>query len=1637
MRKFIAAIGAAALAVGLALIAPTSPASALSPGLSFSAADLPTWQANGEVWALASVHGKVVAGGSFTQLSPPTGGSGSPQTHNAIAVLDADTGSPASCQFTMAMAGGSPVVYAATAAPDGNSIYVGGNFSSINGTTVLRLAQLDPVACTVKSLRVTSISSVVRSIAVSPDESTVYFGGDFTSVDGQPRGHFASVSASTGALLPWIADAEGTDPTQGSNDPDALSVEGRGIAVSPDGTKVAVGGHFYTVNGADSHGLAVVDASSGVNLMAYPDGFIPHTSVIQVVVSDGDAFYAGAEGTGGGVFDGSFKIDWASLQQVWRDTCLGATQAILPYKGTLYEASHHHDCSSMNEYPDGKRYYFTANSEDDSHLLGWFPTANDGIGEHIGPRALAAATGATTGKAYLWAGGEFTLINGKAQQGLTRFTTDDTTVPPIPVPVAQGMSNGSIQVRFRTVVDPDDSNLTYAVYRDGGSTPVWTGTAQSMWWERPQVTFVDTNAAAGSTHNYRVTASDGTNTSAKSALTSATAVAAHTDYASQVITDGANLYWRYDETSGTWLQDKSGATTNGLNGLYAQGVVGGAAGAIPGDPSTAATFDGSTQYAWSDQLAPAPTTYSIETWIKTSTTSGGMIMGYGNGRPNTGTGATNLSNNYDRHLYMENSGRLDFGVWTGGAQIVRSSAAYNDNQWHYIVASQGPSGIAMYVDGVRVGTNPTTTAQSYWGTWRVGGDNLGGWPNQPGSNFFAGTIDETAVYPAPLTAQQVANHYTLGGGTPNVNHPPADAYGAAVFNDSPDLYWRLGETSGTTAADSSYFGQNPGVYGNRVQLGQTGISGSAIGVRGAANSTVGEAQSVPSPSSFSGELWFKTNTVAGGKLLGFEDTQSGNGSSYDKQLYMAGDGSLIFGVYNGQIDTLQSNPGYNDNAWHHVVVSQDSSGMKLYIDGALITSNSVTTNQSYTGYWRIGGGNLNGWPQQPLNSYFTGLLDEVAVYPTALSASDVASHYALGVHDTQAPTAPTNVTAALAGSSVQVAWNASSDNIAVVGYSVYRGSSADFVVGASSKVADVSGTTWQDDSPPVGTSYYKVVAIDGAGNTSAPSDPASVTVSDVVAPSAPSGLSATPSGTSVGLSWSASTDNVGVTGYTVYRGSSSDFSVGTGSKIADVTGTSYTDSGLAVGTYYYKVTAADAAGNVSAPSDAAFADVQPAQQVTLTASPSDDAMVFQSNPTTNYGSNTQLSVNGGSNTVQSFLKFAIPAAPAGTYLSGATLGVRTSTDPTAGSTSTQNINLVTGAWDQSTVTWNNRPTALGAQLGAINAATATNTPYMVNLSAASLSAGSTVSFVLTSSGSDNLRLWSSESSTPSYRPLLTLVFSPGAPPTDTTPPSVPSGVAANASDTSIAVTWSASSDNVGVTGYSVYRGSTAGFTADASSKIADLPGTSYNDTGLAAGTYYYKVTARDAAGNVSAASGAASATIAPPVQPPTVVTLNPTDDAMVYQSNPTTNYGTNTQLSANGGTNTVQSFLKFALPAAPAGTALTSATLRVRTSTDATAGSADPHAFRTATGDWSQSSVTWNTRPTSLGGTVGTLSGATATNTEYTVTLDAAQVAALLGGSATFALVADTGNVDNVRLWSDESATSSYRPLLTLTYTPQ
>ncbi|MBI5641364.1 MAG: fibronectin type III domain-containing protein [Nitrospirae bacterium] len=175
-----------------------------------------------------------------------------------------------------------------------------------------------------------------------------------------------------------------------------------------------------------------------------------------------------------------------------------------------------------------------------------------------------------------------------------------------------------------------------------------------------------------------------------------------------------------------------------------------------------------------------------------------------------------------------------------------------------------------------------------------------------------------------------------------------------------------------------------------------------------------------------------------------------------------------------------------------------------------------------------------------------------------------------GGTDTQTPTTPSGVTATAASSSrINLAWTASTDNVAVTGYEIYKN-------GSSTPLKSVTGTSTYDTGLSPSTRYcYQVSAFDAAGNKSGKSVQACATTQappDTQAPSVPM-LSIDPGATSVTLAWAASTDNVGVTGYEVYRDNI---------LLKTVTTTYTSDLGLSPSTNYcYQVLAFDAAGNKS------------------------------------------------------------------------------------------------------------------------------------------------------------------------------------------------------------------------------------------------------------------------------------------------------------------------------------------------------------------------------------------------------------------------------------------------------------------------
>ncbi len=188
---------------------------------------------------------------------------------------------------------------------------------------------------------------------------------------------------------------------------------------------------------------------------------------------------------------------------------------------------------------------------------------------------------------------------------------------------------------------------------------------------------------------------------------------------------------------------------------------------------------------------------------------------------------------------------------------------------------------------------------------------------------------------------------------------------------------------------------------------------------------------------------------------------------------------------------------------------------------------------------------------------------------TSFSATDQGS----GIIDTTPPSTPANLSAtAVSASQINLSWTASTDNVAVAGYQVFRD---------NIQIATTTSPNFSDTAVVPNTQYvYAIAAFDAAGNVSAQSSPlvaATSSTPDTTPPSVPTGLtSSSVTSTTLTVSWAASTDNVAVAGYQVFRN---------GTEVGTTTTASYADKGLTPSTtYIYTVAAYDYSNNISAQS---------------------------------------------------------------------------------------------------------------------------------------------------------------------------------------------------------------------------------------------------------------------------------------------------------------------------------------------------------------------------------------------------------------------------------------------------------------------
>ncbi|WP_051684390.1 PKD domain-containing protein [Blastococcus sp. URHD0036] len=777
---------------GLVLPTVASADTAPAPGLPTTvAADrLPTVQVNGVVWAMVTVGNTVYATGSFTQARPAGAAAGTSQTPRGnLLAFDLTTG-VLNTSFNHTLNGQGRTI---VASPDGSRVYVGGDFTTVDGVARGHVAAFS----TATGALVTGFAPTSNRpiLALAATATTVYAGGDFTTAGGQTRTRLAAFSASTGALTAWAPSADNTV---------------RGIVLSPDGTRINIAGQFSTLNGQSSIALGNVDLAGG-DLRPWTLGVTNFGDAggIWNARSDGRYLFVVVYGFQVGNLEGTVALDPNTLALVWMNDCHGDPYDVYSTGTVVYTAGHAHDCETSGSYPDQsptvwKRViantieptgtllpttktprYTSWTGRPRPTVLNFFPTLN--AGTYTGQ---SQAAWSLTGRGdYLVMGGEFTTVNGVGQQSLVRMAS--STVAPNDRgpeltaaqmrPTASSTTAGEVTVSWPSSWDMDNEDLTYRVYRNSETSPVHTVTAASQWWRMPLLTFTDAGLAPGTSASYRVTVSDAFGNVVSSPQGNAVTVATATSaYANQVRADGPTAYWRLGETTGSTAYSAVGTTTL----TEGAGISRGAAGAVAGDPAVTANGTTTGIAATSTTVtAPPANDLTVEAWVRTTSTAGGVVAQFGD----SASGANTVS---DRGLYVDSGGRISFGVTrqSGGATptttytAVRSPAAVTDGTWHHVVATIGTGGARLYVDGASVATNSAlTTANTRLGTgyWMLGRGTLTGWQNAPASGNLAGSIDEVAVYPFALTPAQVAQHYGLATGGA-VNASPTASFTATA-----------------------------------------------------------------------------------------------------------------------------------------------------------------------------------------------------------------------------------------------------------------------------------------------------------------------------------------------------------------------------------------------------------------------------------------------------------------------------------------------------------------------------------------------------------------------------------------------------------------------------------------------------------------------------------------------------------------------------------------------------------------------------------------------------------------------------------------------------------------------------------------
>jgi len=413
------------------------------------------WAVSGKVYAYADYGNVVYAGGAFNKVTGPVG------DHYAVGNLvafDATTGAWISTFTpTVTSSAGAVKISALAVSPDGGTLYVGGQFTTVDGQPAQNFAAIDTATGLLVPGFSVSANQAVDVLLAGPD--LLYMGGAFTKVNGENRDHAAAISFDGTLSETWIVSTEAGNCPAPYYSASTCSNGGdgtvRSMAMSTDGKTVFIGGEFYYVNGTPRNCIARVSALNGAtdpwttknwtDVVDDAQTHKPGPNMAWHIIATDTRLYVGFGRVPN--YLQVFRLDDGSVgDTVWRIGTPGNVESLALWidpnnasNKLLFAGGHFGtavlDYSMCGTYAHG---LISVNPDTGAYNCSWIPTLKPFGGQPPAPGCCVAPpnyvggwTMFITGNS-LWVGGYFTSVAGVAQSGIARFTISGSPPPPLP-----------------------------------------------------------------------------------------------------------------------------------------------------------------------------------------------------------------------------------------------------------------------------------------------------------------------------------------------------------------------------------------------------------------------------------------------------------------------------------------------------------------------------------------------------------------------------------------------------------------------------------------------------------------------------------------------------------------------------------------------------------------------------------------------------------------------------------------------------------------------------------------------------------------------------------------------------------------------------------------------------------------------------------------------------------------------------------------------------------------------------------------------------------------------------------------------------------------------------------------------------